>query len=439
MNSNNKPVCIVGAGWAGLAAAVELVKHGVPVRLFESAKTAGGRARDIKFANLTVDNGQHLLIGAYRAILETLSTAGVAEETVLLRQRISLSLYASQQNKVSLSAPALPAPLHLLFALLFSEGLTIRQRLAAMKLGLQLVKSPENIASETTVEQWLKKYGQDEALVTAVWEPLCLAIMNTPVNVASAQIFMRVLKDSFMHHRADSDLLFSRKNLTALFVDPCINYIQLHGGEVLLRQGVDEVVIENDTVAAVISAGNRVTTDNIIIATPPTRCHALLKDYPQLSTLNDKLAAFEYEPIATIYLQYPQQVRLPQPMIGMLGTHSQWIIDRASCGQPGLMAVVISSSGKHMDMDKASLAETVTHELATIFPDWPAPLSYEVVREKRATFQCRAAIEDIRPDNRTSIHGLWLAGDYTNTGYPATLEGAVRSGIRAARQLLKST
>jgi uncharacterized protein with NAD-binding domain and iron-sulfur cluster len=138
-----------------------------------------------------------------------------------------------------------------------------------------------------------------------------------------------------------------------------------------------------------------------------------------------------------VYLQYPPQVRLPHPMQGCLNTVSQWIFDRRLHGQHGLMAVVISADGEHMQLDAEALGTTVARELAALFPHWPAPLARHVIREKRATFASRVDVNRQRPGAQTPVAGLWLAGDYTAVGLPATLEGAIRSGLHAARLVLR--
>ena len=164
---------------------------------------------------------------------------------------------------------------------------------------------------------------------------------------------------------------------------------------------------------------------------------SLLAPYPVLTALASSLQQFQYEPICTVYLQYPESARLPVPMLGMLGGVGQWAFDRQLCGQPGLIAVVISSSGIHMAWPNSQLVDVISAELANLFPRWPQPASTHVIREKRATFASQVNINQSRPTNQTAVEGLWLAGDFTQTGYPATLEGAVRSGVQCTQQIIE--
>ena len=144
----------------------------------------------------------------------------------------------------------------------------------------------------------------------------------------------------------------------------------------------------------------------------------------------------DHQPICTVYLRYPESVDPGTPMLGLVGRITQWIFDRRLTGQPGVMSAVISASGPHLALDNAALLERVGRELAEVFPRWPRWESGWVVREKRATFACTVDVEQRRPPHRTPVEGLWLAGDFTATGLPGTLEGAVASGLQCARSLL---
>lgn len=174
---------------------------------------------------------------------------------------------------------------------------------------------------------------------------------------------------------------------------------------------------------------------NVILATAPQHLKKLIQSHSQLETVLKLIENFEYEPIVTVYLQYPKDVSLPQAMLGMSSSITQWIFDRGQlCGQSGLISIVISSQGKHMLMDDEQLIETVKNEVAHLFIKANPVLNNAfVVREIKATFSCKVNIDQFRPKNKTNINGLTIAGDFTDTLYPATLEGAVRSGLNAAK------
>lgn len=429
-------VVVVGGGWAGLSAAAMLSRAGLPVTLCEAARQLGGRARRLLFGRHGIDNGQHLMIGAYTATMDMLSILGVNEARTLHRRPLRLEMHDTNGRRVRLAAPTLPAPLHLLAALVGARGLGARARWRAASMCVGLALRGFQLETDVSVAALLERYGQPPNLVRALWEPLCLATLNIPIEQASARVFLRVLRDSFTGTHHASDLLFTATDLGALLPDPALEFIEAHGGSVHLGQRVTALQIEGGRVRGVIANGGLVGAEHVVLAVPPHAARPLLAPHPELKAVAEQLARFTYEPICTVYLQYPESVRLPTPMLGMLGTTGQWAFDRGLSNQPGLIAVVISARGPHMQLANAELVARVESELAAMFPDWPAAVETLVIREKRATFSCHVGIDQSRPVNAMPIGGGWLAGDYTATGYPATLEGAVRSGLQCARQII---
>ena len=426
---------IVGAGWAGLATAVSLSQVGIPVNLYESARQIGGRARRVPFENLTIDNGQHLFIGAYHATLKIMQTIGVDIDKALLRQPMQLMSITPDGNNVVIRASSLPAPLHLLLGLLNGRGLSLKERWQACRFGLQLKLGKLSLEQDISVSKLLQQQEQPETLCHAFWYPLCLATLNTPPEEASAEVFVRVLTDAFMYHRQNSDLLFARSDLSQLFPDPAINYLEQQGGQLHLGQRVTALEIHNRQLTGIWCHDQLHPADQVILAIPPHALRPLLQPHKELLSLSNKLQQFNYEPICTVYLQYPETVALPLPMLGLRHTIGQWAFDRRFCEQPGLIAVVISARGSHIHLSNPELINVISAELQQLFPAWPSHRAAQVIREKRATFAARVKINQHRPANRTGINGLWLAGDFTPTGYPATLEGAVRSGVQCAQQI----
>ena len=436
---NSSDTVVVGAGWAGLATAVTLTRAGIPVKLYESARQIGGRARRVPFRNLTIDNGQHLFIGAYRETLAIMETVGVDISKVLLRQRLQLISRYPDGRVFSLKAPHLPAPMHLLWSLLTAQGLSAQERWSAIRLGLKLKLGQLKLAQDISISKFLHQQNQPDSVNEALWHPLCLAIMNTHPQQASAEIFIRVLADAFLHQQKDSNLLYARTDLSDVLPDPAMDYIEQHGSQVQLGQRITRLEIDGERITGVWSENNFQAASQVVLALPPYASVPLLESQPELRALTSSLQQFDYEPICTVYLQYPESVQLPAPMLGLLGSIGQWAFDRQICDQPGLIAVVISSSGIHMDWPNSQLVDVISRELANLFPAWPQPSSTQVIREKRATFASLVNINQSRPANQTAIEGLWLAGDFTQTGYPATLEGAVRSGVQCAQQIIEQT
>ena len=435
---SNNSVVIIGAGWAGLAAAVKLTQQGQKVTVYESAKQAGGRARSVDYNDLSVDNGQHILIGAYTECLNLMNSIGIKPENLL--KRLPLQLTVIGETKLVLHAPPLPAPLHLLFALITAKGLNLRDKLAAVKFGLYLKKNKYHFTKDTSVKELFKLTKQTDVLVTQLWEPLCLATMNTSIATASANVFMTVFKDAFTKNTKDADSLLPRTDLSNLFPNAAVKYIKKNGGNVYLKSRIEKINIDDNKVTSInLKKDNKIETidtTQLILAVAPQNIKSIISEHKALQPISHNIAQFTYQPIVTIYLQYSENTQLPLNMTGLSDTLSQWVFDRGSfCLQSGLFSVVISANGEHMNMDDSTLSQVVHSEISTLFTHPPKLLNSFVIREKRATFSCTVNINHIRPKNETNITGLYLAGDYTDTGYPATLEGAVRSGIAAAKQI----
>ena len=422
-------VAVVGAGWSGLAAAVALAEQGVRVAVFEASRSLGGRARRVSIDGIDLDNGQHVLIGAYRETLRLMRKVGADPDELLLRLPLELR-YA---DGFHLRAPRLPYPLNLLAALFGARTLAFPEALAAIRFLVSLRVRNFRVLPDCSVARLLDDHAQRGALRTRVWEPLCVSALNTPVERASAQVFVNVLRDGLTGARAASDLLIARTDLGRLFPEPAAEYVKARGGAVLLGTPVRRI--------AHVPGGFRLNDaeifSGVVIACGPHQAGQLLV---QLSELDDALSAinaFAYEPIVTCYLQYPGSVSLPAPMLGFSGGIAQWVFDRGRLGGPkGLLAAVISASGAHEEFTKEELVSRIGIELKAALGELPSPQWSRVITEKRATFSCTPSLE--RPEAFTAVPGLALAGDYVASEYPGTLEAAVRSGIAAATAVAKS-
>ena len=426
-------VGIIGGGYAGMAAAVELAAQGIPVTVFESAKQLGGRARGVEHDGTQLDNGQHLLLGCYRETLRLIELVGGNIELDFLRLPLQLDLH----GQFSLKAPHLPAPLHLLVALLNARGLTWADRMRAAGFMLALRRMDFRLPNDMTVAGLLAEYQQDADLTFKLWEPLCIAALNTPIHKASAQVLLNVLRDALFRNRADSDMLLPRIDFTALFPQRAAAFIEQHGGEVCVACGVEAIVPKKGCIELASAQGIHSFT-HVICAASPVAAGKLLYSVTGLESTVAQIRNLEHQPIYTVYLQYPTHVTLPRAMIGLHRCFSQWLFDKGRIArQPGLLAAVISAEGLHQELSHTELAQRVVTELRENFgiaalPDW-----FQVVAEKRATFCCSPGLQ--RPSQQTALPNLMLAGDYTAGNYPATLEGAVLSGIRCSRSVLSAT
>ena len=409
-----------------MAAAIALANCGIAVTVFESAPQLGGRARGVMYNDTQLDNGQHLMLGCYRQTLHMIKMSGGNIEQDFLRLPLQLDLHGA----FSLEAPRLPAPLHLFLALLQSQGISFGERLNAARFMLALRRMDFRLPNDTTASELLMRHHQDAALVQKLWEPLCIAALNTPIHKASAQVLLNVLRDALNQSRDASDMLLPRIDFTALFPQRAANYVEQHGGEVRISCGVEALQPLEDGMEITTTHGTS-QFSHVICATPPVAAAKLLRPIAALAETVAQIDRLEYQPIYTIYLQYPPTVHLPQPMLGLYRHYSQWLFDKGRIsGQHGLLAAVISAEGIHQDLSQDELAQKVIAELHVEFGIAEQPAWFKVIAEKRATFCCSPNLQ--RPSQLTPLPRLLLAGDYTAGDYPATLESAVMSGLKCA-------
>lgn len=425
----NGRIAVIGGGWAGLACAVELTAAGRRVCVFEAARQLGGRARRVMVQGAPLDNGQHILIGAYHETLRLMRQAGADPDALLARLPLELN---HPCGEFRLRLPRLPAPFHLAIGLLTARGASWREKLSAARFMRALQRDDYYLQHDISVAELLDRHGQTGNIRRFMWEPLCLAALNTPPALASAQLFANVLRDSLGGKREDTDLLLPAADLGRVFPDAARNCVESGGGEVRLSARVDalrpSLTIGNETFA------------HVVIATAPQHASMLLRAFPETAEIARQLDGYTFEPIGTVYLGYPEALSFPIPMLGLEkpepGRIGQWAFERSDQGGgQGIAACVLSGEGQWDTLDNETLAATLHRELQdTLGRTLPAPLWHQVIRERRATFSCRPGL--FRPTPDTPVRGLWLAGDYVCADYPATLEGAVRSGVTVARRIL---
>lgn len=428
----SRRVAVIGAGWAGLSAAVALHDAGCAVSVFEAGHTPGGRAQRIESHGFQapLDNGQHLLLGAYHAVLALMKRLDRDPEHLFLRQPLTL---ARIDGGFVLRAPRLPAPLHAAAALLGARGLGIRERLAATRLVMELRRRGWTTDPGATVTSLLIALSQPSGLVEALWHPLCIAALNTPPDAACAQLFCNVLRDTLDAPRAASDLLLPRTDLSALWPDAAAALCDMRYGHAVRTLEPDGPAIRVD--------GERF--DAAVLAVSPRTGARLLQPLPEAAALVQTLAAFRYLPIATLTVQLAAPIEpLPCPMMMLYeeparGHFGQWLFDRTRLlgltpGTPEL-ALVASDAGALAAMPRDQAQACLIAQLQSQL-DIPAVVRSQLIIEKNATF--RAVPGLVRPGCNTPWSQLALAGDWTDTGYPGVLEGAVRSGTAAARHLI---
>lgn len=438
-----KTAAVIGGGWAGCSAAVELAQAGYKVTLFEASRTLGGRARAVEMHGKTLDNGQHILLGAYSDTLRMLSAVGIDASDALLNLPLQMR-YPPGGNGMDFVAPRLPAPLHLAIALLRAKGLAGADKMSLARFSTTARWMDWRLHNDCSVSELLERFDQTDRLIQLMWRPLCLAALNTPPERASAQVFLNVLRDSLGARRTASDMLLPRLDLSALFPAAAAGFICARGGSVRTGAKVGAVA-RHDAGWKVEATGNEVdgtwtTYVDVAVMAGGAPSTAVLLGKLGLGDLATRLMAFEYEPITTCYLQYAPGTRLDLPFYALLddaaaGHWGQFVFDRGQLdpAQGGMLSVVVSASSAAAELERADLAMAIGAQLAAVFgrPELADPSWNQVITEKRATFACTPGL--VRPVNGIGLAGLAIAGDYTASDYPATLESAIRSGIGAAK------
>jgi len=444
------PVAVIGGGWAGCAAALALLDAGVSVTLHEAAPILGGRARRVERDGLPLDNGQHLLLGAYTetlALLDRVHGAADVRLRLVRRPLTMMPLSRAQPDALTLEARHAPGRLGLLAGLLAARGLSWRERIANLRWFAALEAQQFGRPAQETVATMLRPLPPRVA--TLLWEPLCLAALNTPARVASAQIFANVLRAAFAGSPGASDFILPACDLTALFPEAAQRAIVAGGGCVSL--GKRAQVLTAGPRQAMLAVGERaVPAAAVILAVGPHQVEQALapefvSGHPTLAAAVDVLQLLRYESITTVWLGTRQRVPLPAPIVRLDDAPAQWLVDRPDvlrraapdAARPALaqmVAAIISADGPHLHGTHADLTRAVETQLQRLHPGWPASAWSQVIVEKRATYACTP--DRPRPPAPRLAPGLYVAGDYTDAEFPATLEAAVRSGLAAARAVI---
>lgn len=419
-----KKTAVIGAGWAGLACAVEATRLGHAVTLFEAAHMPGGRARRVdNMHGLALDNGQHILIGAYTATLKLMRDVGVDVDSALLRLPLSLRF----ADGGGLKLPRLPAPLDMLAGISAARGWTWRDKSSLLRTAIGWRLAGFRCAASTTVADLCT--GLTPRVMQELIEPLCVSALNTPVAQSSGEVFLRVLKDALFSGSGGADLLLPRADLGALLPDAAIRWLAQHGAVTLIGARVRAI--------APGGAQWRVDDevfDQVVLACAPWDAARLVRASGlQADAWCDTTEALRFEAIATIYVRGASP--LAEPMLALRSNPAtapaQFAFDRGQLtGLQGVLAMVVSAN----ETPREVLEEQVVAQAAAQLGQTNLQLVQTVV-EKRATFACTPALS--RPASAIAP-GLQACGDYIEGPYPATLEGAVLSGLAAAKALATS-
>lgn len=430
-------VVIIGGGFAGLAAGVYLSERGFAVTLLERRNHLGGRAysfTDTKTGD-TVDNGQHLFMGCYYHTIDFLKKIGTLDR-LSFQEQPRVDFLDAVGRSDSFDCPALPAPLHVLAGLFLMKGLSFGDKVRALNIGGALRGSVEKNGA-LTVTEWLKSLKQSDRVNERFWNPMAIATLNESPEIASAKMMKKVLQEAFGAGREASAMGIANVGLSELYTDAARQFIEMRGGEVRLRTQISRLVVESEAVATVeLKSGERVKADFFISAVPPNILWQLLDENLRAREFS-YLSKLQSSPIVSINLWFDRPVTDKQ-FLGLIGTRVQWLFNKdaisATAKKTNQLALIISAARGFTEWTKNQLVEMAMTELRQVIPaSRKARLLHSaVVKERDATLSHTVESDALRPRPQTSIPNFILAGDWTETGLPATIESAVLSGKRAA-------
>ena len=431
-NLHMMKVLIIGGGWAGIAAAMQATRNGWQVELVEERPYLGGRARS--FVDRTtgdeIDNGQHVMMGCYSELLRVLDDLGTA--SLLERQAaLRVAFVDTLRRRDVLDAGLLPGRLGMVFGLMRLKGLRLASRLAIIRLAVSVMLH-RSIGRGQTCADLLMNSGQPSEAITRFWEPLILATLNAPIDLASAEMLAAVLRLAFFGSTTDAQLLIPTVGLSRL-IDPLPEWLAARGGRVRTSVSIDRLVVDNGTVVeAWASDGTQMDVDAVVCAMP-YRALARLAANSDLH-LPDTMEA-SMSPIVSVYLWY-DRTWMDLDLISALGTTVQWVFNKRRIA-PGLVALTVSAADDVVAKSSEEIIGACDRELRTLFGDALDGVLLRngiVIKEKSAT-PCITPEVHARRWGADAIGrvvaNVGIAGDWTQTGLPATLEGAARSGVAA--------
>ena len=444
---NRRTVVVAGGGLAGLAAACELADAGYAVTLLERRPFLGGRSYSYtdKSTGVTVDNGQHVFLGCCTEYIRFLERLGV-RAAVHLQKRFRVPVIDKVWGESVLRAGELPPPAHLLTSLLRYRSLSPREKaLAGWALSqIQLTdraKHPE--LDDITFEEWLVARHQSARAIRGLWNLIVLPTLNTDISRASADLALMVFQEGFLRSRTGANVGWAEVGLSELLGEAGRRYIEAHGGEVRLGEGVDALDIERGRVLRLRSNGAEIVANAYVLAMTSDATLDTLPSAVRDEPFFARTRRLTGSPIVNVHLWYDRPV-CERPFAAFLNTPVQWVFNKSRLwnqqGPGQYLDISLSGAEQFVDMPTSDILQLFTKEMFALFP---AARGAElkralVVKQREATFAAVPGVRALRPAQATPLANLFLAGDWTDTGWPATMESAVRSGLLAARAVIRS-
>jgi hydroxysqualene dehydroxylase len=440
-----KDVVVIGGGFAGLSAGVALADQGFRVAVLERKPALGGRAYSFADPDTGdfVDNGQHVLMGCYGATLDFLKRVGSSDKLVV-HDDLEIDMLDGPGQSATVRAAHLPGPMHMAAALMRYRHLSVGERMSAMTAGMRLLgmhRRDEGILEKLTVVELMNKLGQSQRAREAFWYPISIATLNDEPESSSAMLLATVLKRAFFGRRADSSFVYPKIGLSELYCTGAKKIIEDAGGLVESRAIVEALELgEGGRIASVrLRDGRRLGASNFIAAVPP---HHLLRFLPENAVADQffsRFAGLGTSPIVCVHAWFDRPVT-HSAFVGFIGTTTQWLFNKRRIFElhgethPGYLSFVISGARKIVDQSNDELLDVVMADLRRMIPaaNEAKLIKALVLKEKQATMAPDVRSHELRPTAETPICNFFLAGDWIQTGLPATIESAVIAGRAAA-------
>jgi len=458
----SKSVTIIGGGFAGLAAGVYLAEKGFKVDLFEKRPLLGGRAYSVKDSTTgdILDNGQHLLMGCYHhtfAFLKKIGTYSLLE----FQGKMEVHFADPHGELYSLRCPSWPSPLHLLGGLLRLQTLDWGEKWALLKFmaGVKKLSEKEFTSLDAiTCEQWLHLWHQSEESIQNFWEPLILATLNETPQISSAQMLAVVIREALLKTSQDSQMVLSKVGLSELYTPAAQNFIETRGGKIHLHRGIQKIITSSLStslksgrkegeyvVKIILEDGSEHCSDFYLSSCPPEALLPLLEEEWKNKNFFKRFEELNHSPILGLNLWFDRPIT-DKTFVGLINSPVHWVFNKRKIFgeraledrvRPAYLSLVISGAHDLKNIPNEALLKLALEELGKAFPESKNAklLHHRIMKELKATPSFGIHSLKLRPSHETPIQNFFLAGDWTHTGLPATIEGAVKSGFEAATMI----
>jgi squalene-associated FAD-dependent desaturase len=437
-------ILIIGGGIAGISAAVQAIENGLLPVVIEKNSCLGGRVRSFAAADLqkTIDNGQHVLSAAYEETSRLLKKIG-SQNKVFFQKNFHALFVRSVRQHLPFTAAPLPAPFHFFLPLLRYHSFTQINLRDFWNFWRRSFFLSSVSLRELTISQWLDKCRQGEKIRELLWRPLSLSILNTPIESGSAFLLQQTIQRSFIGSPRKAGLGIPQSWLSEIFANPAEKYIRQSGGQIHLLNTVQQIRPLPSGALQVITEKNRFEAQQVVITVPPPALLDILgnSELPEFSDLREILPQFQYHPIMTVNIFCQKSLNFIFPIL-LISSPFQWIFAHPHSSGGYGYAFVISAADDWIDCSREEVIKIVENEVLRLLgvnlKKDNLILAYKIIKEKRATIAQTPGVLALRPAVRTALKNIYLAGDWTDTGLPATIEGAVISGKTAIQSILNN-